>query len=384
MIRIEEVTDRARLTALRGPWDALVSRAAGSDIFHTYDWVSSWLECFWKDRPIAFLVAWEDGLLVGLAPFVHEQAVVNGCTDALALPVNSHTRRQDVICTGDAGRILEAMLEHLQKSGRRVRLTLRQTLEESPVARALPVVAHKLHLGSMRTELQPSPVVKITGTWDEYLASRTGQVARELKRKMRKVERDWKATWTVVGEPEQCAAALQEVWKIEEQSWKQLAGTSLAAEKEAVELYESFVPRFAAAGWLRMYLLHLDGKPAAHILGAEYNNEYFALKTSYDSEFKAASPGQAIFFYALRDAFERKLRVFDFLGNDSRWKGELANAERRHVAVCAHSKLDAYCAWHRLYETNLKPFARENAPKLVALGKRFVTPQPASPDRKVG
>lgn len=201
---------------------------------------------------------------------------------------------------------------------------------------------------------------------------------------MRKIERDWEAKWTIVREPDACEEALAEVWKIETQSWKQLAGTSLAAEKSAVALYESFVPRFATAGWLRMYLLHLDGKPAAHILGAQFNNEYFALKTSYDSTFKAASPGQAIFFYALRDAFERKLRVFDFLGNDSRWKNELANAERRHVSVCAHSKLDAYCAWHRVYETSLKPFARDNAPKLVALGKRFATPQPAAPGRQAG
>lgn len=164
MIRIEEVTDRERLAALRGCWDALVSRVPGSDIFHTYAWVTSWLDCFWRDQPIAFLVAWDDGLLVGLAPFVHEQGVVNGCTDSLALPVNSHTRRQDVICAGDPAAILEAMLEHLHKSGRRMRLTLRQTLEESPVARALPGVARKMNLGSMRTELLPGPIVRITET----------------------------------------------------------------------------------------------------------------------------------------------------------------------------------------------------------------------------
>jgi CelD/BcsL family acetyltransferase involved in cellulose biosynthesis len=254
---------------------------------------------------------------------------------------------------------------------------MRQSLEDAPLPAALPVVAQSMQLASMKLPSRTCPIVRIESTWDAYLASRPAQVSRELKRKVRKIERDWKAVWTIAQTPAECARAMEDVWQIERKSWKEGNGTSLTAEQDAVRLYEDFAPRFAQAGWLRIYLLHLNGVPVAHILGAEFRREYYALKTSYDQEYRQASPGQALFFTALKDSFDRKLTAFDFLGDESRWKSELANAERRHVDVCAHSRFDPHCNWHTLLETTLKPLAKEWAPGLVALRNRFLAPAPA-------
>lgn len=376
-MRVEEVTDRARLAALRGPWQQLVERAAQSDMFQTYEWVTSWLDCFWAGRPISFLFVWNGEELVGLAPLLRDRDATVACRNSMSLPVNSHSRRLGILFSGDADAILTAILEHTRKSGQTVRLTLRQSLDDAPLPAALPIVARRMQLASMKLPSRTSPIVRIESSWDAYLATRPAQVARELKRKVRKIERDWKAVWTIASTPEECARALEDVWQIERRSWKEGEGTSLTSEQEAVRLYQDFAPRFAAAGWLRIYLLHLNGIPVAHILGAEFRREYYALKTSYDHEYRQASPGQVLFFNALRDSFERKLTAFDFLGDESRWKSELANAERRHVDVCAHSRFDPHCNWHTLMETTLKPLAKEWAPSLVALRNRFLAPTPA-------
>jgi CelD/BcsL family acetyltransferase involved in cellulose biosynthesis len=376
-MRVEEVTDRARLAALQGPWRKLIESAPQGDMFQTCEWVTSWLDCFWIDRPISFLFVWEGEELVGLAPLLRDRDATVACRNSMSLPVNAHSRRLGVLYKGDPSAVLKAILEHARTSGQTVRLTLRQSLEDAPLPSVLPIVARRMQLASMQLPSRICPFVRIDSTWEEYLASRPAQVSRELKRKVRKIERDWKAVWTIASTPAECARAMDDIRAIERKSWKEGNGTSLTAEQSAVRLYEDFAPRFAQAGWLRIYLLHLDGVPVAHILGAEFRREYYALKTSYDQDFRLASPGQALFFTALKDSFERKLTAFDFLGDESRWKSELANAERRHVDVCAHSRFDPHCSWHTLLETTLKPLAKELAPGLVALRNRFRPPAPA-------
>lgn len=375
MMRVEEVQDRAALEALRGPWADLIQRAPSAEVFQTYEWLASWLDCFWAKRPIAFLFVWKGPKLVGLAPLIYKTETATGCMESLYLPVDPHTRRQDVLCADDPKAVLEAIVEHLGSGGRRRRLALHQLPEDSPIGRAVPALAASGGLGTMKTSGGSCPIVRLDGTWDDYVAARPGQVGRELKRKMRKIERDWRARWTIAQTPEQAAEALKDVWEIERASWKEDEGSSLTAQQEAIQLYEDVVPRLARAGWLRLYLLHLDDKPAAHILGAEFRGTYFAFKTSYDQAFKSASPGQAIFYFALQDAFGRKVRTFDFLGYPSRWKDELANASREHDNLCLHSRFDARCRWHTLSEKQLKPFARENVPTLVGLGRRIVNPE---------
>jgi CelD/BcsL family acetyltransferase involved in cellulose biosynthesis len=371
MLRIEEVTDPARLMTYRPAWRALLDRAPHADMFQTYEWVTSWLGCFWVERPIWFLFVWDGEALVAVAPLLRDEDARVSCRDSLSMPVNSHSRRLEILCGTNAPEVLEAILKHVRRSGHRVRLTLRQSREDRPMPDALSEVARRMKLGSMRLPSRTCPIVRIDTTWEGYLATRPSQVSRELKRKVRKLERDWKATWTIASTPAECSAAMESIWEIERKSWKEAEGTSLTSEEDAIRLYQDFAPRFAAEGWLRIYLLHLNGVPAAHILGAEFRREYYALKTSYDQQFRQASPGQALFFTALRDSFERKLTVFDFLGDESRWKNELANDWRKHVNICAHARFDAACSWHTLMETQLKPLAREARPHLIALRNRL-------------
>jgi CelD/BcsL family acetyltransferase involved in cellulose biosynthesis len=373
MMRVEEVREARQLSRFREEWQALVASSPTSDLFQTYEWLTSWLDCFWLDRPIAFLFVRQDERLVGLAPLVRDLDGALGCPGSLALAVNPHARRLDLIHSVEPGRVLDAVLNHLRAAYPRVRLRLRQSLERSTLADALPRAVPRHRMTTTRLAQLASPVVRLDGDWQSYLSSRSAHVQKELRRKTRKAERDWKVTWSVVSCLREHPRVMEEVLQIERRSWKEDRGTSFTAEAGLSRFYGDLAARFAAAGWLRIYLLHLNAVPVAHIFGAEYQNEYFALKTSYDGAYRDASPGQLLFQYALRDAFERKLAAFDFLGDESRWKKEMANDTRHHTDLCAFSVFDLHCGWCALRETRLKPLVRAVAPWLADL-KRSLSP----------
>ncbi len=389
MIRVSEVTSRQQLQTWTGPWQSLVERAPESDLFQSPQWLLPWLDAFWNDRPLAFLFIEDGERLIGLAPLVRDRGGELSCLDSFTLPVNPHTRRLDVLFERDPRSVLEAVLSHLRGAYPRVRLTLPQCRTDSAVVHALTgIVTDQPWSSSLQQSRSASPIVRLGDSFETYLASRHSHARQELERKVRKLAREWTPEWTVASSPEECTRAMPAVLAIEEKSWKAEDGTALHSRENVRRFYLSVARRMAAAGWLRLYLLSLNGRPAAYILGAQFRDEYLAIKTSYDQELRRASPGQVLFHYALRDSFERRLAVFDFLGDDSRWKTELANGARAHLSICASSQLDAYCRWCIIREKGLKPLVREAAPGLVALKSRLASRPdrrpPSAPRRKEG
>ena len=379
MLEVEEVRDRASLGNYRAPWSELVDRSPTSDIFQTYEWLTSWLDCFWKDRPIRFLFLRERDRLVGVAPLLNDPSGAVGCRNSVALPVNAHVRRLDFLHAGEPRAVLDTVIRHLRRTDPRLRLIFKQNLVSSPIAAQMEDAGRPFWMACSRMALRSSPIIRIDSDWDTFLASRSSHTRSELRRKVRRLERDSKPQWQIVTGLDQCDRAMDDVMAIEENSWKEDHGTSFTAGDGLGRFYRDVARRFAEAGWLKLHLLRIDGKPVAHIFGAEFRREYFAIKTSYDASYREASPGVVLFQYALRDAFERKLTAFDLLGEESRWKNELANDSRPHASLCLFSLLDPQCCWCAVREQAVKPFIKKNVPGLVAFVRRLGSAVTRSP-----
>lgn len=372
MLQIEEVREASGLEVYRQEWSELAQRVPGSDVFQTFEWLGPWLASFWPGRPLRFLFVRDNGRLIALAPLLLDIDGVLGCSNSLILPVNSHARRSDLLIDGEARPVLDALITHLRREDPRMRVMFRSSLSTSRVGAALGGAARPRFMAAAQVPGTESPIIRIDADWDSFLATRPAHTRSELKRKVRKLERDFKSSWSVVTSLDQCEPALEQVFAIEERSWKEDEGTSFTAENGLEDFYRGLARSFASAGWFRLYLLQLDGKPVAHIFGAEFKQEYFAFKTSYDEQFKAASPGVVLFQYALRECFDRKLLAFDFLGERSRWKNELANDARHHSSTCLFSLTNAECCLCSASEVGLKPLLRKTPAGLAAAMRKMV------------
>ncbi|MBN2113220.1 MAG: GNAT family N-acetyltransferase [Acidimicrobiia bacterium] len=367
-LRVEQVTAAGDLGTFRKVWESLAERAPHAELFETPLWLTAWLDTYWKDRPIAFMFVRSGEELVGLAPLLDDRDGTLGCPDCLATPVNPHARRCSLLAVGDAAPVVEAVLAHLEHTRRHPRMRLRCCDALSPVVAAIEGRRPR----ALIRQKEANPIIRLEGDWDSYLASRPGHLRHELARKQKRLEAEWEAKWVHVADAAGVERAMTEVLRIERNSWKHPTGTSLVSEPGAAAFYGRIARNAAAAGWLRVELLYLDGEPVAHILGVAYRGTYYALKTSYDEAYRAWSPGVVLFQHAIRKAFEDGLHTFDFLGADARWKSELANDRRAHVEACAFAASALRCRWDRFRVDRVKPFLEERAPALLALRRRVL------------
>jgi CelD/BcsL family acetyltransferase involved in cellulose biosynthesis len=375
-LRVEEVTAASGLSPFQAEWESLAERAPHAELFETHLWITAWLDSYWKDGPLAFLFVRSGEELVGLAPLLDDREGSLGCPHSLVTPVNPHARRCSLLAAGDPGPVVAAVLAHLEGTRRGSRMRLRCCDASSPVVAALE---QRRPLSLIRQK-DRSPIIRLEGDWEAYLATRPRHLRREMARKAKRLDTEWDAKWVSVADPAGAERAMTDVLRIERNSWKDREGTSLVSEPGASAFYTRIARNCAAKGWLRLELLYLDGEPVAHILGVAYRGTCYALKTSYDEAYRAWSPGIVLFQHAIRKAFEDGLRTFDFLGDDSRWKSELANDQRAHVDACAFSGSALRCRWDRARVDRIKPFLEERAPALVALRRRVLDGPAETPD----
>jgi len=360
MIEIREYADMND-AALQAAWAGLEAAGACPHVFLSASWVRPWAARFAEGMRADILVgiADDDGVsrVVGIAPFFRTPS------GRLELPVNYVSQRGGFIVPADspedAREFRAAVLTHL--SSRRERLLLRSLAVSDAAATWDAARVNGFLLN--RLPARVSPYVDTSGSWEEFLAGKSRKVTHEWERKMRKLGRAgvYEVKRLMPGsDPHSLIDAMIE---IEEKSWKEESGTSITQRGVADfyhELAESFHAEAHGASELLPFWLELDGRRIGFLLGIAYFGTYYALKTSFDEEFRKLAPGVALFHHAINYAFEHGFDTFDFVGQRARWKDEWATGHTEHTTL-------------RLYPKNLPGVTRHFIDThLKRVGKRIV------------
>ena len=357
--QVSEICTLSEPVQYRAEWETLLANTPHTGFFDTYEWLSTWIEFFWKDRQIAFFQIRHRDTLVALMPLLPDESGELWCRHTIALPINSYATRADLIGDNTTDDVICAIFNHLYETRQTACLGLKSIQKESSLLPALEQVARRQQL---RIQVWPGsvcPIVRIHGDWDGYLASRSKHVRSEIRRKRRKINQEGVIRLRTIASPDDSQAAMEDILRIEQRSWKEAKKTSFTAVSGLPDFYAALSLRCALRGWLRTFILYLDEVPVAHMIGVVYRNEYYALKTSFDEHYRDLSPGSVLIAYALEYAFIARLRVFDFLGVPSRWKNELANDVRKHVSVCVFTRECYRCRMCSFFNNQMKPVIKK-------------------------
>ena len=120
-------------------------------------------------------------------------------------------------------------------------------------------------------------------------------------------------------------------------------------------LYTDFARAAAAAGWLRLQLLELDGVLVAADLNCRFAGGTFLLKTGFDERYAKFSPGLVLRGEVLRAAIEEGSGFYDFLGGPDGYKLRWTPELRPRVALKGYRG-----AWRPLatYQSRLRPLLK--------------------------
>jgi CelD/BcsL family acetyltransferase involved in cellulose biosynthesis len=308
----------------RGRWNALLDRCRLPSVFLTWQWQTCWTRAFAPDQPLELLAARDDaGELVGLLPLYDDAGVhraIGGVdvSDYLDL----------IAAAGAEATVWEALLE--RRAAAPAPWALRGIRAGSPTLDVLPQLAGARGV-SLRTEREERcPVLALPEGWDAYLARLDGKDRHELRRKMRRLDRELPGTrvWSEAGVG--WDAALTRFLELHRQS---KAGKARFMDQTMERFFREATAALAEAGWARLWFLESPRELLASFLCLEYGGAVGLYNSGFNPAHARLAPGIVLLAHVIRDAIERRVPLFDFLRGEEPYKYAFGPTARDLFAI---------------------------------------------------
>jgi CelD/BcsL family acetyltransferase involved in cellulose biosynthesis len=327
---------------LESGWNDL-AMSAGTP-FLTHEWLRSWWRAFGDGRVIALVLRDADGALHAGACVLRESRRV------VRAAVNDYSEEWDVVADADSAR---ARLWREIAALPAATLTLPGVPADNPslgIARDA-LAASKYRVAVVQQQL--SPYLPLPATWEELLAKLSRNHRAKIRRETKRLEDEGRLVLRTATLPD-LDRDLDRFFQLEASGWKGAAGTAILNDPGALRLYTDFAHAAALRGWLRLYLLELDGVTVAADYSCVLGERAFLLKTCFDERYARLSPGAVLRAEAIRAGIAERLSVYEFLGGPDQYKLRWGGALRERLLVHAYRGrgLPAF-----LYRHKLRPLA---------------------------
>lgn len=294
-------------------WAALLDRSRLPTIFLTWQWQTEWSQAFASDRPQQILTATDaDGALAGVLPLYEDgpgrQRIVGGVDVSDYLDVIAAAGREE--------EVWQALLQH--RAGQADEWDLHGIRAASATATLLPALAPVHGLRATVERQDRCPVLALPKTWDEYLAGLSGKDRHELRRKMRRLERE------LPGVTVRSHAAVAG-WDLAMTRFLTLhrlskVGKARFMDERMERFFRSATAALVAKGWVRLWFLEQEDRPVAAFICLEHTGRVGLYNSGFDPARAQLAPGIVLLAHVIRDAIERGLPIFDFLRGEEPYK----------------------------------------------------------------
>ena len=300
------------LESRRDDWTRVAERSR--NIFATWEWAATWWDHYGADGEPAFRACRRaDGEVFAILPLyvVRRRGlrllrfVGHGPGDVLG-----------PICgEGDGPAAGAALAGVLVEQPRRWHLFLGERLPRGPVAEAI---------GGERMQTEANPYLEIAGkSWDDFSAGLSKKLRGNLRRSARRLEEEHEVRYRLCDEPARLDADLDTLLRLHAARW----GRDGVFEGQAGAFHRDFAHRALAAGWLRLWLMEVDGQPVAAWYGFRFGGVDFFYQSGRDRTWDQHSVGSQLLLHTIRSAFDDGMQRYAFLRGDEPYKDKFANAD---------------------------------------------------------
>ena len=298
------------------PWDDLWRRSDRALPVAWAELTAQWLETFAPRSRIACLAVRDGGQLVAVLPLVGGR--LKRILPVGRLPTNPWSWAGDLLVDRAANqeRATELLVEGIQQ----LRWPL-LWLDGAPLdtPRWQHVIA-ALNAGGLLAGVAESfqvGQVEIDHDWSAYQASWPGNHRRQMRKMLRRAERDGGVELKVTREfvDHNLEALLWRGFEAEDHSWKGPAGSSVLRNPLIFRFICAQARHLAERGELQLTFLEHRGRAIAFEYGWNVGGVYGSAKVGYDEQFAELTPGQLLRYLLLERMFaDPEQHRFDFLG----------------------------------------------------------------------
>lgn len=296
------------LEAVRDEWCRLAPRTR--NVFGTWEWARSWYRHHVGGRVpllLATVRSSVDGRTVAILPL---RVWSKGPIHVVRFVGHGPSDQLGPICEPSDREVAVGALRHL--------------LEQVPV-RWDVFLGERLHggegwadmLGGRLIHREPSPIIRFGGrTWDEFLRDRSRHFRRDLARQQQRLGRTFTVRYRLADDRERLPADLDAFFALHEARWTEKRSSLLPREAFLRDFaFEAF-----DRGWLRLWFLELDGRPAAARYDLRFADVAVAYNSGRDRAFDEHSPGAVLRAHTMNRAIAEGATEYRFLRGGEEYK----------------------------------------------------------------
>jgi len=173
-----------------------------------------------------------------------------------------------------------------------------------------------------------TPLIR-AGDWDEYLSTRSAKARQEIRSDGRRLERRHEVVYRRVDDAARLESGLDTLFALHERRFG--SATSFGGAPE--QFHREFAARALERGWLRLWLLELDGSVAAARYGFRFGGAECGYQSGWDPRWRSAGVGFVLEMHVIRAAFEDGIHEYRLLRGGESYKSRLATADPGLVTV---------------------------------------------------
>jgi CelD/BcsL family acetyltransferase involved in cellulose biosynthesis len=318
-LSVQTYHDAGGFETLAGEWSDLLHRSSANTIFLTLEYQRTWWHGLGKGELLILAVRDEEEL-IGIIPLFATTDPGGQRSLATVGCVEVADYLDFIVAQGREEEVYAALVDYLVGPNAPAwdLLDLCNIHQDSPTLTVLPALAEARGWTVETTRDDVCPIVRLPGTWEDYLEMLAGKQRREIRRKLRHTGGQTDVDWYIVGPEHDLEVEVEAFLDL-------MAASALDKADFLTPRMRDFFRRLSRvtydAGWLQLVFLTIRGQKAAAYLNFIYDNRVLVYNSGLDwQNFPRAGAGIILTAYCIQHAIEQGREVFDFMQGGERYK----------------------------------------------------------------
>ncbi len=335
-IVVQRIEDPAAFQALREEWDELLAASLADSFFLTWEWLYAWWTHLAGDRRLFLLVARQGGRLVAIAPLSLRARRVAGVLPLRSVEFLGADRLSSdyldvIVRRGWEADAIPALAQYLADA--RLALELASVRRAGCAAAALSRALTQRRWRMLETPTAVCPFIDLSGhTWESYLGTLESKPRNDFLRLLKNLTKKFSVRLEPASSEPQRREFMVHLVRLHNLRWQNLGGSDALHTADLVAFHDEVSRVTLERGWLRLFVLWLDGQPVASLYGFRYGRTFYFVQTGFDPAYGRHAVGLITVGLTIKSAIAEGAEEYDFLRGDEAYKFRWAR-EVRHLAT---------------------------------------------------
>ena len=317
---VTKVSSYSDFVDLKEDWNGLLETSEEREnVFLRHEWFDVWWQAFGKAKDMLILLCHDEkDAIIGIAPLMIFRDSYKGLNyNRLGFIEDPNAPSMNFIAKqGNEETIIFAMLDHLfSREKRDWHVAVLNKIASSSIT----ISICQSFFSRNRTNFllrngQNSPYIPTHSNWETFFGSRSVRFRKQFRNKVNKLNNAGEVSFQVWDNIGKEAKHLRDAMSVSSRSWKHEEGTSMSSTPERRKFFELLSDVASRNGWLRIWLLSLNGDPIATEYHLEYKGRTHAMRGDFDQSQDAFSPGSVLEGHIIEQCFKNGLLEYDFCG----------------------------------------------------------------------